>query len=213
MPITPPQDQQRAIRAARARSMSHAIAGGFTGAQSRRVVIAFVMGLLLALAVTAMPRTAAADAGPAARLVPSAELVGQGRMTYFGFRVFDAELYAPQGRYSPSKPFALKLTYLRNFKGSDIAKRSVDEMRRQGLRDEAKLKQWGDQMRAIFPDVAQGASITGVRDASGKAVFYKDGRQIGTINDADFSRRFFAIWLGDNTANPSLQASLTGSAR
>ncbi|MEH0069805.1 chalcone isomerase family protein [Pannonibacter sp. Pt2-lr] len=64
-----------------------------------------------------------------------------------------------------------------------------------------------------FPGCVRGASITGVRDASGKAVFYKDGRRIGTINDADFSRRFFAIWLGNNTSNPSLQASLTGSAR
>ncbi|MEH0069804.1 hypothetical protein V6L77_04840 [Pannonibacter sp. Pt2-lr] len=55
MTITPPQDQQRAIRAAHARSMSRAIAGGFTGTQSRRMVMAFVMGLLLALAVTAIP--------------------------------------------------------------------------------------------------------------------------------------------------------------
>lgn len=213
MTNTPPHRPQHATRTTKRRSVSHAIAGGFTAAQSRRLFLAFVMGLLLALAITAMPRPAAADAGPAARLVPSAELVGQGRMTYFGFRVFDAELYAPQGRYSPSKPFALKLTYLRNFKGSDIAKRSVDEMRRQGLKDEAKLKLWGDQMRAIFPDVAQGASITGVRDASGKAVFYKDGKQIGSINDREFSRRFFAIWLGENTSNPGLQASLTGTAR
>lgn len=213
MTITPPHDQESVARTARVRSMPHAIAGGFTSAQSRRLFIAFVMGLLLALAVTAMPRPAAADAGPASRLVPSAELVGQGRMTYLGFRVFDAELYAPQGQYSPSKPFALKLTYLRNFKGSDIAKRSVDEMRRQGVRDEAKLKLWGDQMRAIFPDVSQGVSITGVRDGSGKAIFYKDGQQIGSINDREFSRRFFAIWLGANTSNPSLQASLTGSAR
>jgi hypothetical protein len=213
MTNTPPHHPKRATNAAKWRGTSHAIAGGFTAARSRRMAFAFVMGLLLALAVTAVPRPAAADAGPAARLVPSAELAGKGRMTYLGFRVFDAELYAPQGQYSPSKPFALKLTYLRNFKGSDIAKRSVDEMRRQGLKDEAKLKLWGDQMRAIFPDVSQGASITGVRDASGKAIFYKDGQQIGSINNPEFSRRFFAIWLGDNTSNPSLQASLTGSAR
>ena len=68
---------------------------------------------------------AAADIGPAARTVPAAELVGKGRMTYLGFKVFDAELYAPNGVYSASGPFALKLKYLRNFKGKAITESSV----------------------------------------------------------------------------------------
>ncbi|WP_420414192.1 chalcone isomerase family protein [Roseibium sp.] len=154
--------------------------------------------------------TARADLGSAARSIPSASLVGQGRLTFLGIKVFDAALYAPGGAYSPSKPFALKLTYLRNFKGQAIAKRSADEMRKQGA-SKAQLAKWSKQMEAIFPNVSAGQSITGVRTASGSTVFYFGNRKIGAISDKAFSKRFFAIWLGNRTGNPRLRAKLVGA--
>ena len=123
--------------------------------------------------------TARADLGAAANYVPSASLVGKGRLTFLGFKIFDAELYAPGGTYSPSRPFALKLTYLRNFKGRAIAKRSADEMRKLGA-SEGQLAKWTRQMEAIFPNVSKGQSITGVRTSSDKATFYLGNRRIGT---------------------------------
>jgi hypothetical protein len=152
------------------------------------------------------------DIGVAAKLVPSAELVGKGRMTYFGFKVFDAALYAPDGKYTATSTYALKLTYLRNLKGKAIAERSVKEMRRQGYRDEAKLAEWLTEMESIFPNVSNGSSIIGVRDSSGHAVFFKNGRRLGSIKDSGFTRRFFAIWLGRNTKDPSLRAKLIGKS-
>ncbi|MCV0426730.1 MAG: chalcone isomerase family protein [Roseibium sp.] len=166
--------------------------------------------LIFATAFVTMSQ-AHADIGVASRSVPSAELVGKGRMTYLGFKVFDAELYAPNGAYRSSAPFALKLTYLRNFKGAKIADSSVDEIKRQGGVSTKQLENWGSQMRAIFPNVSAGQSITGVRTASGSAIFYLGGRKLGTISDPAFSRRFFAIWLGNNTRNPRLRAKLVGA--
>ncbi|WP_422037406.1 chalcone isomerase family protein [Roseibium sp.] len=154
---------------------------------------------------------AAADIGPAARTVPSAELVGKGRMTYLGFKVFDAELYAPNGVYSASGPFALKLKYLRNFKGKTITESSVKEMKRQGGASAAQLASWEKQMSAIFPNVSAGQAITGVRTANGSTVFYLGGRKLGTISDPAFTKRFFSIWLGNKTRNPQLRARLVGA--
>ncbi|WP_422377634.1 chalcone isomerase family protein [Roseibium sp.] len=169
--------------------------------------------LLLGLFLTISLPTASvlADLGAAARSVPSAQLVGKGRMTYLGFKVFDAELYAPGGTYSASSPFALKLTYLRNFKGAAIAESSVKEMRRQGAVSKGQLASWEKQMQAIFPNVSKGQSITGVRTSSGSTVFYIGNRKLGTINDPAFTRKFFAIWLGNNTRNPQLRARLVGA--
>ncbi|MFN4011076.1 MAG: chalcone isomerase family protein [Pannonibacter sp.] len=171
------------------------------------------IALLACATLILMPLAATADLGPASRLVPSAELVGKGRLTFFGFRIFDAELYAPEGVYATGKPFALKLTYLRRFTGEAIADRSVDEIRRQGFGNEAKLAAWSEAMRGIFPNVIPGQSITGVRDASGRTVFYSGNRRLGTIADPEFTRRFFAIWLGTNTQDPDLRARLTGITR
>lgn len=157
------------------------------------------------------PVSAHADIGPAASSVPSAQLVGKGRMTYLGFKVFDAQLYAPNGVYKSSGPFALKLTYLRNFKGKAITESTVKEIKRQGGVSAAQLASWEKQMLAIFPNVSPGQSITGVRTANGNTVFYYGGRKIGTISGSAFSKRFFAIWLGNNTRNPGLRAKLVGA--
>jgi hypothetical protein len=48
--------------------------------------------------------------------LPSAQLVGQGQFTRFGFSVYEARLWAPLGRYSQGEPFALSLTYSREIK-------------------------------------------------------------------------------------------------
>lgn len=172
------------------------------------------LGLAIALAVTIVAivtSPASAELGAASKFVPSAELVGKGRLTYFGFRVFDASLYAPKGQYSASKPFALKLTYLRNFKGSAITSRTVKEMKRQGMSEGNRLKSWEKQMNAIFPNVRPGQSITGVRTSGGNTEFFLGDRKIGTIKGREFTRRFFAIWLGSNTNDPGLRAQLVGA--
>ncbi|MES0811534.1 chalcone isomerase family protein [Roseibium sp. SCPC15] len=182
-----------------------------------RQMNAVIRGSIFALTVLAFAiapfllQPAFADTGPAVRTVPSAQLVGKGRMTYLGFKMFDAELYAPKGTYSSGAPFALKLTYLRNFKGKKIAESSVDEIKRQGGVSQTQLEAWGKKMQSIFPNVSAGQSITGVRTASGSSVFYLGSRKIGTISDPAFTRRFFAIWLGNNTRNPRLRAKLVGA--
>jgi len=174
-----------------------------------RPLVTLIVALVMVLGMPV--QTALADLGAAARSVPSAELVGKGRLTYLGFRVFDAELYAPGGKYSASSPFALKLTYLRNFKGEAITESSVKEIRRQGGVSAAKLASWEKQMQAIFPNVSKGQSITGVRTSGGSTVFYYGSRKLGTISDPAFTRKFFSIWLGNNTRNPQLRARLVGA--
>lgn len=164
----------------------------------------------LAIFLTFAPQ-ARADQVTAASYVPRAELVGKARYRYLVWNVFDAHLFAPGGKYDPSKPFALTLTYLRDLKGSEIAKYSVDEIRAQGFTDESRLSLWQDEMARIFPDVGRNSQITGVRDKDGNAIFYSGGRRIGALNDPQFSRAFFDIWLGKRASDPSFRRSLTGS--
>ncbi len=142
------------------------------------------------------------------RLLPEAEKVGEGRLTYLFWDVYDAALYAPQGTYDPNRPFALKLTYLMDFKGRDIAGRSIEEMRAQGVRNEAKLTAWDAEMQRIFPDVKDGDSLLGIQTEDGIAIFYDQVRELGRVADADFSRAFFDIWLAENTRAPKLRRSL-----
>ncbi|MEJ8472642.1 chalcone isomerase family protein [Roseibium algae] len=173
-----------------------------------------IMGLLLVMAllstVALMPKSASADIGPAKTLVPSAALVGEGRMTVLGFRIFDAALFAPSGSFKQNKPFALKLTYLRKFTGEAIAERTAKEMRRQGMKEGPRLTDWTLALKAILPNVSAGSSITGVRNNKAQTVLYANNQPIGQIADPEFTRRFFDIWLGSNTNDPALRNKLIG---
>jgi hypothetical protein len=71
-----------------------------------------------------------AVAGGSSPFLPSAQLVGQGQFTRFGFSVYEARLWAPLGRYSQSEPFALSLTYSREIAGDRLVQASFDEMQK-----------------------------------------------------------------------------------
>ena len=142
--------------------------------------------------------------------VPAAQKVGKGRLTYLFWDVYDATLYAPQGSWQEGQPFALQLSYLREIEGKKIADRSVEEMRNQGIKDEVKLATWHAQMRKIFPNVDEGVRLTGVYTEKGETVFYKNDREVGRINDPEFSKAFFDIWLNEKTSAPDLRRKLLG---
>lgn len=140
--------------------------------------------------------------------VPEAKIVGQGRATVLVWDIYDAKLYAPEGVYDESKPFALELKYLQELEGRKIADHAVGEMRRLGFNNEIKLAAWHDRMNQIFPDVSPGSTITGIYRPGGPTVFYEDNRQAGLIDDPFFGKEFFRIWLDARTSTPGLRQSL-----
>ncbi|WP_293950436.1 chalcone isomerase family protein [Sneathiella sp.] len=142
--------------------------------------------------------------------VPDARMVGQGVLSYAFWDIYEATLYAPGGKWDPSRPFALSIDYFRALDGRAIADRSVQEMRNQGFTDEVRLAAWHGQMATIFPDVQKGTRLTAIHMPGAETDFYQDGRAIGTIRDAEFGRRFFAIWLAENTSEPGLRQALLG---
>lgn len=144
--------------------------------------------------------------------VPQAKKVGQARMSVMIWDLYDATLFAPEGRWSGEEPFALQLTYLRDLKGDKIADRSVEEMRKQGRANEVKLATWHTQMRRIFPDVSNGDVLSGIFTRDGQTIFYKGNDEIGRINDAEFSKQFFSIWLSPETSAPEVRTGLLGQS-
>ncbi|KZX02121.1 hypothetical protein JL49_01880 [Pseudoalteromonas luteoviolacea] len=137
--------------------------------------------------------------------------VGQtARMTYLFWDVYDISLYTTSGQYEPSAPFVLQLTYLRNLSGEDIAERSLEEMEKQGFRDEEMGRVWLERMKNIFPNVENNYSLYGLRTPSGTAQFYNSEKLLGEIEDPLFTKWFFDIWLGDKTSEPKMRLKLLG---
>ena len=143
--------------------------------------------------------------------VPDADLVGEARLKVMLWNVFDARLYATGGQYDTDAPFALSLSYLRKLKGEQIVDKTISEMEQQGKYDRSELESWSLRLAEIIKDVDASTTITGVRDVNGHTLFYRNGDYLGKIEDADFTRGFFAIWLGEGTSNPRFRQQLMGT--
>jgi hypothetical protein len=133
----------------------------------------------------------------------------------WGFQVYDAQLWALPGFGNESfatQPLALELGYLRAFEKTEVAERSISEMRRAAPITERQLEQWTAAMLRVLPDVKKGDRVTGVHRPGVGASFWLNGQPIGEVRDAEFARRFFGIWLGSKTSEPRLRGELLAGA-
>jgi len=147
--------------------------------------------------------------------LPGSRLRGQAQLRLLGLGIYQARLWALPGFRADlalDQPVVLELTYLREFQGSSIAQRSLDEMRRAGPLGEAQAQRWLAEMRRLFPDVRPGDRIAGLHLPGQGARFWQDGRPLGEVADAEFGRRFFGVWLAPTTSQPAMRLSLLGLA-
>lgn len=137
-------------------------------------------------------------------------LLGKGIYSALFWDIYSAELFTPQKTWQKQQSYALRLTYFRAFSGEAIAKRSIEEIEGLGFVQPERLQQWMQQMQQIFPDVKQGDSLTGMREANGVTTFYYGQRLVGQVEDPLFADWFFGIWLHPNTSAPELRQQLLG---
>lgn len=156
------------------------------------------------------------DANPPGELnaaLPEARRAGTTRLKMWGFDIYDASLWVTPGfradRWS-QRPLALELRYLRNFDGEDIARRSLDEIKRAGPVSETQAAQWMREMRGAFPNVKKGDRLLGVYEPDTGVRFFHNGTATTPIADPQFAQRFFAIWLGAQTSEPAMREALLG---
>ena len=167
----------------------------------------------LALACAVAPAHAHASAPDMSfsAALQNKQVMGSARLRVWGFDVYDMRLKAgpsfDTARFADG-PLALELNYLRNLKGADIAKQSLDEMRNLETIDPAQAEIWLAAMRNLFPDVKKGDRLAGIHQPGRGASFYLNDRLLGEVADPRFSRLFFGIWLSPKTSQPALRETL-----
>ncbi len=145
--------------------------------------------------------------------LPELKPRGGGLLRVFGFQVYNAYLWTPNGQpYERGKPFVLDIEYLRNFTAKVLAERSIDEMREQGTGSEALYPKWLADMQRVFADVKPGDKITGVATPARSAKFFHNGVLRGEVQDAAFTDAFFDIWLSEKTSQGAFRKRLLGSS-
>ncbi len=144
------------------------------------------------------------------------KLMGQQRFTYWGFAVYDASLWANAPFASldwAQHPLVLELRYLRDFKGTDIAQRSMDEMQGQRALTPAQTQSWSNQLRQLIPNVRDGERLTGVYTPQKSLQLYHQDQLVGEIRDGELAQRFMGIWLAPETSQRQLRQQLLAGAQ
>ena len=137
--------------------------------------------------------------------------VGQGEMNWLWFKLYDATLYSQSGRYEPGNyPQALTLTYARDIERSDLLTATAEEWQRLELGSDVDRQRWIGQLAALWPDVGAGDRLTFYVDEAGVGHFWWHDQPLGTLADPQFSAAFLAIWLADNSRDPTLTRRLRG---
>jgi len=175
------------------------------------------LGSLFWLMLCVLPVYAANDAIPSCvqAELTDARLSGQGSFRWFGLKIYDASLWVERTKFQPDSPtaskFVLDLTYARDINGNRIARSSIGQMRQLGFGSPVQQALWLNKMQALFPDVHEGTHISGVYLPAKGARFYLDGKLLGEIDDPDFARAFFSIWLDARTSAGHLRNELLAS--
>jgi hypothetical protein len=147
--------------------------------------------------------------------ISEAQLQGQGLLTWFGLKIYSANLWVSKKNSSAqnilNQPFALELHYQRKLEGVEIAKVSIEEIKRLNIGTDAQQASWLRSMKSLFPNVEKGSRLTGIHAPGESTRFYRDGKLLGEIADPEFGAAFFSIWLDTKTREPALRQALLGS--
>ncbi|MFH7566507.1 chalcone isomerase family protein [Oceanimonas smirnovii] len=135
-------------------------------------------------------------------------LVGQGKMSWLFWDLYQARFYSESGRYRPEDyPQALSLRYQRNIDKEDLLAATVKEWQRLGV---SWKQEWPQQLEQLWPSVRTNDELVLRVDNNGISRFYFNWRLLGSIDDPDFAQAFLAIWLSADSRDPQLTRQLKG---
>jgi len=172
----------------------------------------YFLAVTAALALAPPAAIAATTDGVMESLVPAAQRVGKARFTVVFFDIYDAELFAPDGRLDRAGPYALRLTYLINAKKARIVSQTVKEMKRQTSASAAQIDGWIPLMERHFISMDKGTSADFIHTADGRLVLVAEGRVLSEITDRDFITALMDVWLGPKVRDKSFQRALMGQS-
>ncbi|SMP26478.1 chalcone isomerase family protein [Shimia sagamensis] len=162
-----------------------------------RVLMALLSGAVLlgwAANASANPATPAPEVRS---LLGQPQELGAGQFRWLGFKVYEAQLFAPQGQgFDRNGAYALEIEYARKIKRKILLKASMDEMIRiEGERsDHGQIQQ---KLTACYRDIQPGDRIVASPNGGNVLKFWVNGQSTCTLQHNGIRDRYMAIWLSD----------------
>ncbi len=145
--------------------------------------------------------------------IENARLMGWSTLRWLGLRIYDGQLWSntePEAFNYQRDPSWLELKYARDFSGTDIAKRSVDEIKNLGFSNEAQRQNWRIKLEAIFPNVKKGDTLSALFTPNKGIQFFHNGTALTRLDNPELALAFMGIWLDPKTSEPEMRRELIG---
>lgn len=141
----------------------------------------------------------------------SVHKVGSATLTKLFWTIYDSTLFTPSGKYHGIEPgLVLKIVYQHKISKQQLISSTRDEWQALSLYSKSTSEQWLNKLEQFWPDVDKNDIIELKVSSELNSDFYFNGTAIGSINNADFTRHFLAIWLSPDNRYPKLRRQLTG---
>lgn len=150
------------------------------------------------------------------------KMVGQAKLTWFIFDIYESRLRAPDGRYQVSAdvsphPFALEIYYQRDVTKQQLLEVTDEQWQKLGVKQQRR-QQWLSELNKMYPNIKKGDELAYVTDGkAGQFLYRRAGdaspKTVGYVEDEGLNDAFLSIWLSPNTEFPKLREQLIGQVR
>lgn len=140
------------------------------------------------------------------------EKVGEARLKFLLWSVYDSRLYTPTGEYqSGIRPLKLEIEYLLDVKADALVERTQTEWNKMG-RKHPRHDEWRQKLGSIWTDINSGDVISLELDSENRSTFRRNGELLGHIEDPEFGQEFVDIWLSEDCTRPEIRQALLGES-
>ena len=130
-------------------------------------------------------------------------------------RAYAGALYLENGTFSDQslsdKPRILELYYSHKISADDFRESTIEMIKKNT--DSAgfsRIKKQVDTFNGFYKDVNPGDRYRAEYIPGKGTTLYLNGKSLGTINEDEFSKAFFSIWIGNNPIDKKFKNSLLG---
>ena len=160
-----------------------------------------------------LPYLAAAKPSPPAELDRHGQAwahTGSASVGFLLWQVFDADLWAPDGRFGWDAPLALSLIYRTDFSARELTDSTIEEMERIAGWQPERLAEFRSEIGPCMTDVGDGDRFTAASPEPDRIVLYLNGEQRCELTEAGLRRAYLGIWLSQNSRFPDESRKLIG---
>ena len=142
----------------------------------------------------------------------SHKLIGEGTLKVLMWEVYDLRLYTDGTVFSWQDKFMLEFDYSRELKKESVIDASLKEFKLQPNVTDKDIKAWEMYLKQVIQPVQKGEKATIQWVPDGQIIFHYEGSKPAVIENEQFARAFFNIWLGEQTSRPKLRSQLLGDS-